>query len=269
LDTDDDAICLKSNYYWPIKNISITNCNIGTNCNGIKTGTASLGGFRNITISNCVIHAAAYDSLRHWQKEVKGIEKPLTGISGIVLSVVDGGVLDGVTISNVVIRDMQTPLFVRIANRGRKEKAADPERPAGKIRNVFVSNLIASGHSHMSNSISGLPGYPVENITLSGVVFDCMGGGGNDQAQAEIPEAAGNYPQNRMYGWTLPAWGLWVRHVRGLTLDNVRLTLRQPDVRPAVRLDDATGIELKGIQADTSVNNLPSIIVDGKPWVKP
>jgi hypothetical protein len=248
IDCDDDAICLKSNYYWPVENVTITNCNIGTNCNGIKTGTASVGGFKNITISNVVIHQASADHLRFWQKSFKGIEQPRTVLAGIALEIVDGGTMENVSISNISMTDVQTPLFIRLGDRGRKEKATDPDRPPGYLRNVTISNVTASSYSHITSSITGVPGRRIENLHLSNVIFNCLGKGTAEEAAA-VPEREKDYPENRMYGWSLPAYGLYIRHAEGISLQNVRFTLRNPDARPAVRLEDAREVTLRDVSA--------------------
>jgi hypothetical protein len=50
-----------------------------------------------------------------------------------------------------------------------------------------------------------------------------------------------------MFGVT-PAWGLWVRHARGLAIDRLTLVTATPDVRPPFRVEDA---------ADVQVTNTP------------
>ena len=58
--TGDDAICLKSEAPYGrmglSRNIVITNCVLTCCCNGLKFGTATRGGFENVTFSNSVIH---------------------------------------------------------------------------------------------------------------------------------------------------------------------------------------------------------------------
>jgi polygalacturonase len=264
IDCDDDAICLKSNYYWPVENVTITNCHIRTNCNGIKTGTASLGGFRNITISNCTISAASRDKLRFWDKNLRYVDQPRTVIAGLALEVVDGGVMDGVTVQNVVMRDVQTPIFIKLGNRARKEKPTDPDRPPGQLRNVFISHIVAESHSRMTSSITGFPGHYVENVTLRDISFTGPGKGAIDAASRVMPENERAYPENRMFGPELPAYGLWARHVRGLTLDNIHLAVREPDARPALVLDDVVDPDLNRIKAAPSIDGQVGVLVNGK-----
>jgi hypothetical protein len=76
----------------------------------------------------------------------------------------------------------------------------------------------------------------VEDVTLSDVSLT-MKGGGQAAAATAVPEAEHDYPHAPMFG-ALPASGLYVRHVRGLTLRNVRLLTEAPDARPPLVTED-------------------------------
>jgi hypothetical protein len=149
---------------------------------------------------------------------------------------VDGASLENVVISNVVIRDARTPLFLRLGNRGRGQVVPTP----GRLRNVTFSNIVATG-GEMASSITGLAGHPVENVALDDIDITMAGGEGRVPA-AGVPEAAGVYPEAPMFG-KLPASGLYIRHVRGLSLSNVRLHTAAPDGRPPLVLDDVACAE--------------------------
>jgi hypothetical protein len=60
-----------------------------------------------------------------------------------------------------------------------------------------------------------------------------------------------------MWG-VLPAYGLYARHARGLTLNNVRFELAAQDLRPAVVCDDVENLEIAGLKApaDEKVESL-------------
>ncbi|MDR3062483.1 MAG: polygalacturonase, partial [Dysgonamonadaceae bacterium] len=98
LDTDDDAICLKSeDPDYVVENVTVMNCKLASNCNFIKFGTASAGGFRNVNISNCTLYKCSKSIFRFWEQKVPGVANPITGIAGIALEVVDGGFMENVT----------------------------------------------------------------------------------------------------------------------------------------------------------------------------
>lgn len=60
---------------------------------------------------------------------------------------------------------------------------------------------------------------------------------------AKIPECARNYPESKMFG-VLPAWGLYVRHVDGLIMENVTLRVSESDYRACLVADDAKNLTL-------------------------
>ena len=88
-----------------------------------------------------------------------------------------------------------------------------------------------------------MPDYPVENLVLENITISYPGRGHKAMAYAPlhrlhaIPENAAEYPEFSMYG-ELPAWGLYIRHVRGLQMKNVKLSIEDADYRPAIVLDD-------------------------------
>jgi hypothetical protein len=72
IDADDDGVCLKSHdANRPVENVTVRNCVIASNCNAVKFGTKSDGGFRNVSVSRCVIRKASEDHIRQWQKNLK------------------------------------------------------------------------------------------------------------------------------------------------------------------------------------------------------
>jgi len=241
IDSDDDALCFKSDRRSVCENVVVTNCILASNCNFIKMGTSSFGGFRNISISNCILRPASESNIRYWNKTIPGITDSITGISGIALEVVDGGFMDQVTISNISMRGVQTPVFIRLGSR---------RNPTGSLRNVLISNITATTHSLIPSSITAVPGFYVENVVLRDMIIQCRGGGTEKDARRQVPEMEKAYPENRMFGYSLPAYGLYIRHARNITLDNIRLSLLNPDIRVAIWLEDAHQIELRDLKAD-------------------
>ena len=86
-------------------------------------------------------------------------------------------------------------------------------------RVLLVDDLIATGGT-LASSITGLPGHPIENVTLRNIRISMAGSG--KVAKIDVPELPGDYPHAPMFG-PLPASGLYARHVDGLSLDRVRL----------------------------------------------
>ena len=241
IDCGDDAICLKSEDPGRItENVTITNCVAASNCNLIKMGTGSLGGFKNISISNCVLRRATESPFHLWaEKPSHFMTEKITGIAGIALEIVDGGVLDQVTITNISMTGVQTPIFMRLGSR---------KNPTGSFKNVIISNVIATSHSRMSSIIAGLPGFNIENVILRDIFVNSVGGGTQEDAERKVPESEKEYPENRMFGWSVPASGLYIRHAKNITVDNFQLSLRSADLRPTIFLDDVHQLKATDIK---------------------
>lgn len=248
----DDAICLKSSCPFGVtrttENVTISDCFVsgydeGTLLDGtrrttwitrggphgrIKLGTESSGGFRRIAIANCV-----FEHCR-----------------GLALEQVDGGVLEDVVVSNLVMRDVQnTPLFLRLGARLRSP--GNP--PAGSVKRIKISQVIATDVApEYGLMIVGLPGHPIEDVSVRDVLVEFRGGGTAAQAVVEIPEYETDYPEPSYPGrWgALPAWGAFVRHAKNVAFSNVELRVAQPDARPALRFEDVHGAELVAVKAD-------------------
>ena len=246
--TGDDAITLKSTADVPCENVSITNCTVSSNCNAIKMGTESNGGFKNISVSNCTI------------------SKPKNGyagdrsLSGIALMIVDGGLMEGITISNIAMEGVRSAIFIRLGNRARPFKA-DMEKPGiGTLRDVNISNIVARNVEKTGCFIAGLPDHPVQNVSISNARITFAGGGALEDAAREIPENAEKYPEGTMFG-TLPAYGFYCRHVDGVTFRNVEVGFASPDLRPALVCDDVQHLVADGFQGQSVAEGSPLLVL--------
>jgi polygalacturonase len=255
----DDAICPKSSYAlgYPraTENVTITNCLVsgydeGTLLNGtfrselrndirefrgesgpynptgrIKLGTESNGGFKNITVSNCVFDYG----------------------SGLALEMVDGGLLEDVTINNIVMRNVaDSPFFLRLGFRGRGPKEATK---VGALRRVDISNVtVYYADPRYGSIISGIPGHDIEDVQLSNVRIYYKGGGTREQAAVEPSEKEAAYPEPEMFG-EMPAYGFFIRHVKGIRMSDVEVSYMKEDARPAFVLNDAKGVEFYRLRA--------------------
>ena len=241
-DTDDDALTLKSTSGRACENVAISNCLLSSHCNALKMGTESSGGFKNITITNCVITASKNDDVRSGDRN---------GLAGLALEIVDGGTLDGVAISNIRIAGVQNPIFMRLGNRARTYVEGMKKPRIGQFRNVKISNIIATGASGIGCSITGLPGHPVENISLTDITIDYNGGGTREDAQRVILEEATKYPESTMFG-ILPAYGFYVRHANNVKFRHIDLGFEEEDERPALVCDDVTDLDIQDLDAEST-----------------
>ena len=255
----DDGICLKSSFGLGVaratENVTITNCQVSGYDEGsffdgtfkrdevkayhngptgrIKFGTESNGGFKNITISNCV-----FDYCR-----------------GLALEAVDGALIEDVTITNITMRDIiNSPIFLRLGGRMR-----GPENtPIGELRRVIISNLVVyNASSEQGSIISGLPGHPIRDVELQNIRIYYKGGGTAEQAIREVPEYEKDYPEPFRFG-TMPAYGFFIRHVTDIQFNNVEVSYLNNDKRPPYVLDDVNGAEFRFVKAQKG-NDIPNI----------
>jgi len=236
-DSDDDGITFKSLYGRVSENIVVSDCIIGSHCSGLKFGTETTGGFRNVTITNCVFKSSEVD------EEFAGERK---GISGLSLEIVDGAVMENINISNIVIEGPNVPIFIRLGNRARKHFPEAPEPPIGTMKNINISNVIAKASGKTGCSIMGTPGGYIENLSLLNIRFICTGGGTEEDARKGIIENEKNYPEATRWG-TFSAYGLYIRHVKGLALSDLTFELQEKDARPLMVFDDVHNCKVKDI----------------------
>ncbi len=245
--TGDDAICLKASFR-DCEDIVIANNVCSSVCNGIKFGTASNGGFKNIAISNMTM------------KDI--------GSAGLAFEAVDGGVIDGVVVSNVVMDQVGAALFIRLGDRGRQWMKPE-EHVVGAIRNVSIQNVVARVFAiydgrPLASSITGLPGHPVENVTLDNVriviLRDFPRTTSEGLVNAAIPEQVADYPEYSVFG-SLPAYGLYVRHARGLALHNVDVSFAHTDFRPGLLCDDVEQLRVTDWHCRTLPGADPAILL--------
>lgn len=233
----DDGICLKGYTTEGCKNVVIRNNRVRSLCNGIKAGTDSSGGFQNILIEHNTV----------WQ----------TGISGLALELVDGGIMRNVTVRNLTMDGVETPIFIKLGDRNRPIYTSDGEvvPKTGVLQDVHISGIRAkvkdaekysdaerAVHNYIpyASSITGVPGHLIERVHISDVEIEVLGGfpaGTAEDAEREIDENSSKYPENRMFG-VLPAGAFYIRHAKDIQLSGIRVTMRQPDVRPVFVLDD-------------------------------
>ena len=279
----DDGICLKADHALGSSKstefVTITNCYVSgcweegsmldatykriaadarvPHTGRIKFGTESDGGFRNITISNCVFE----------------------GCQGLALETVDGALLEDITVDNLSMRDITSaPIFLRLGRRMR----APEGRPVGTLKRVIISNVTCSGSvSRVGSVISGIPGHYIEDVQINNVQIFHPGGGTKEDAAFQPPEYEDIYPEPTMFvvpprggngrgpGGTfvaesrnpgrggqapppaphaMPSHGFYIRHVRGIQFDNIDIRTAQPDQRPAFVLDDVQDADFFRVQ---------------------
>jgi len=241
IDSADDGICLKSHSPdFVCQNIYVYNNTVRTSANGIKFGTASYGGFRNIKIINNLV----FDTYR----------------SAVTFAAVDGGFVENVIVDSLRSINTGNVIFLRIGERREGKK--------GRMNNISISNVYAevpsskpdAGYNYEGpvedlprnispSSIVGMPDAFIENVTLQNIVIRYPGGGNPLYAKVgldeldKVPELGANYPEFSMFK-ELPAWGFYIRHAKGIKFENITLLCSKKDYRTALVLDNVHKVQV-------------------------
>lgn len=242
-DSDDDAICLKSSSRRGCENILVTNCVASSHANPIKFGTASVGGFKHIKILNCQIKPSVM--------RTKIYGNP-SGLSGVALEIVDGGVMEDVLVSGIEISGTRAPIFVRLGERS-QHHSSEP----GALRQVTIENVNARGVGDLGCVIAGIEGHPIENLTLRNITIESKGGGLLADAQRKLEPRDSAYPECTMFGQRLPAFGFYFWNVRGLKIEHITLRSKQADARPPIAFEQVDAVRLNGKPVGLMEMNLP------------
>lgn len=232
-DSDDDAITLKSTSPRLCEDITISNCTVSSHCNGIKLGTETNGGFRNIIIRGVTVKPSADQSTQFFGYD-GGI-----GHSAISLEIVDGGTMTNVDIADITIRGTQCPIFIRLANRARAYSPDVPVENIGSISGIRLHDILIDDAGPGGSSITGLAGHPVRDVELRDITI--RHAGGQPETPAPTDEKVADYPESTMWG-ILPAQGFWLNHTDGVRISNLRVIPATPDARPAILATDSPNL---------------------------
>ncbi|MBU2950941.1 glycoside hydrolase family 28 protein [Tamlana agarivorans] len=247
IESGDDGICLKSSLN-PCRNYVIRNNIVKSHTSPLKFGTSSAGGFIDIDVSNNYFYDCP--------------------MGGIKLELVDGGKMENINISRITMKNVGSPLFIRLGNRGRiyenfteqiQDADAKPEgAPIGSVKNIRITDLVAevvippvqAGHSSNPNGytdrqraqagpimIAGIPGHYIENVVLENIEISYPGLGTKEDAKRVVAEDVARYPEQYFFG-ILPSWGAYIRHAKNVTFKNVKMTTREADKREMIIVDD-------------------------------
>jgi polygalacturonase len=228
--SSDDGICLKS-LHPDVANqdILIQNNSMTTDASGIKFGTASLGGFKNIRILNNKV----FDTNR----------------SAIALEAVDGATIDNIQVDGLEGINIGNAIFLRAGARKGARK--------GKVENVSIQNVNVEIRTEKNPLkampgvvIGGMPDQIITNVTLKNINIKFPGGADKALAKVtidnmkDIPEKPNSYPEYDMFG-QLPSWGVYIRHARNIEVAGLTITAAKADFRTAIVLDDAHKVSFK------------------------
>ena len=244
---DDACALFGSNQF-----VTVSNCSFSTRWSIFRFGS---GDAQNIAISNCLI----YDTY------------------GCPIKISSANArLENLTFSNIIMRNVTGPIGIGFS--GAKGRAEDTS-PVGAPQPTFVRNLVFNGiratvvampinHPDIPFDVKVYPGEHfscitlnalgnnfIENVSFTDIHVSYAGGGSKElAAKKDIPQSAQEYFTVWAPGPSgPPAYGMYARNVKGLTLQNVRLEFDQAEARPAIIFDNVedcniTGLAVKGSQ---------------------
>ncbi len=236
--TTDDAIVLKATTDEVCESVVITNC-IVMSCggSGIKTGTESNGGFKNITVSNCAINNIPVHA-------------------GIELMTVDGGTMQNILIENITMENVATPFFIRLGIRARPYKTGQYVSRIDDVQDISLNNISVI-NARLPSSIIGLHSKKIRNITVTNYTVR-YAETQESIAYNIVPFEEFEYPAAMMFS-KLPAYGLYCRSVDGLHLQNINMCSVENEKRTALTFDRVNNVELYSVKADAKNQATPMI----------
>ena len=186
-------------------------------------------------------------------------------MGGIKLQSVDGGRMENIKISRIVMDNVGSPIFIRLGNRGRVytkntytgtnqlNRKKSEGAGVGSIKGIKISDVVANVTIQPRAKtvtdrdiaqagpimIAGIPGHNVEDVLLENIKISYPGGI-KEQSNRVVPEDETRYPEQYFFG-VLPAWGAYIRHAKNIEFANVEMTLRKEDARQKIVLDDVEG----------------------------
>jgi polygalacturonase len=225
----DDALVFKSDFAlgrtYPSTNINVSDSTVSsTGNNGLQFGSETCGDFSDVHFSHITISSA--------------------GKAGIGIVSMDGAHISNITYNDITMTHAATPIFIKLGSRG-----SCPGHPGpGSISGISLTNVtgtaLSDGGSYTS-TITGLPGHPVTDVTLTNVNLTVPGGDPASDATITPPEKPTSYvPKD--YG-TRPSYGWWLRHVGNITFQSDKVGFSANDGRPAFQTTDGTSVSLNAV----------------------
>jgi len=236
VECQDDACAL----FGSNKFVTVSNCTFTTRWSVFRFGG---GDPENVTVSNCVIY------------ETYGCP--------IKMRFSSRSKVQNLTFSNIIMKDVTGPISIGLSSRSRQQTTSPTPEEKGFVRNIRFSNIRATvvaqgqqsdfpwpqnyrpGETRQCIVLNGVGEEFLEEISFNDVHITYEGGGTAEEAKAEVPQLAGEYFEIG----TPPAYGLYARNVRKLTLNDVRFEVTKADVRPAVIFDHVQDAAVHSLSA--------------------
>jgi hypothetical protein len=248
IDAGDDGIGPKVFHPdWPNKDFEISGCRITSRWHAIRVGAESIAPIRRLAVRDCVFTRCQ---------------------GGIKIEASEGALFEDLSFSRIEMKQVCQPIMV-LASRfpfSAHNRSARP--PAGRIRKVRFSDIraIAAIREDVSMKAKGgkkdpfqrpcsavvsRPGSHIEDVSFTNIDLTFPGGGTTEEASrldvGELLESTDYMKWAVPFDGEVPASALYLRHVKGVRLENVRFSVEKPDARAFIAGDDVEGLTLNGV----------------------
>ena len=250
IDAGDDGIGPKVFHPdWPNEDFEISGCRITSRWHAIRVGAESIAPIRRLTLRDCVF--------THCQ-------------GGIKIEASEGALFEDLSFSGIEMKQVCQPIMVLASRFAFSAHNQSARPPAGRIRNVRFADIRAvaavgedSGLKGKSgkddpferpcSAVVSRPGSHIEDVSFTNIDLTFPGGGTAEVASrldvGELLESTDYLKWAAPFDGELPASALYLRHVKGVRLENVRLAVETPDTRAFIAGDDIDGLTLEGVVA--------------------
>ena len=249
IETGDDALVFYSAAIWgpalPVENVTVTNCRLSSASSALKFCDGNSNAIRRVVIDNLVI---------------------TNSNRGLAFMVFDGGIVEDVAISNIVIETRRfdwfwwgdgDPIHFNIKRRSEVDGTRrDNEPPAGVIRRVLIRDVIAHGAG--TSAINGHPDSWLDDIRLENirlyVSHDPHAAYDDTRSAMTLRHARNMTLKDVEIRWEAPhspSWqtGLQADQVSDLLLDGVGVAAAPSFTAPAILLKDAEKVTVRDSRA--------------------
>ncbi len=245
IDSGDDGVTFQTFHPdWPNEDITISNCRITSNWCAIRIGPESFGATRRLSMRDCTF---------------------TTCQGGIKIESNEGQTFEDLSFSNIQMTKVCQPIMVLASRFAFSKHHLTCRPPGGVIKNIRFEHIKAVAgfagdvgfgkvddpFSRLYSAVVSAPGSRIEGVSFSDIDLTFPGGGTAEQASrldvAELLEAFDYVKWAVPFDGELPASGLYLRRVKGVRLENVRLSVEKPDARAFIAGDDIQGLTLQGV----------------------
>ncbi|MCR5289229.1 MAG: right-handed parallel beta-helix repeat-containing protein [Treponema sp.] len=242
--TADDGLCVKAPLkqghdelivadanlsMGPAKQILFKDCTVCSVMNAFKIGTETYFDIEDVTVEDCTfIMPDIFPG----------------GVSGISIETADGSNVKNITVKNIKMRNIVSPLFICRNKRNKfgflNEQDKQQKEHGGTIENVHIEKITAENMEIpciLTGYNDGQYTGRIKNITVKDFTAHYLDNQEILDIKENLFENITDYPESNGFG-DMPAYGFFVRHAQNVQLDNIHVTPRSCNTRKEIIIQD-------------------------------